>query len=108
MRNLMLRNHKAAGAVKPTDFGSKVNCTFPTTRASASRSSATTTTTLQQVTLDRQKPSNSLGGISTGLGWEVWLSLTSALVQTVHAPTYCATNHTGSSSNYLYQINHGP
>src|SRR5260370_42281476 len=107
MRNLMPRNCQAAGAIKLTDFGLKVNCTFPTMRTSASRSSATTMTTLQQITLDRQKPLNSLGGISTGLVWEEWLSLTSALVQTVHTPKYHATNHMGSSSNYLYQINHG-
>src|SRR5260370_29567839 len=107
MRNLMLRNHQVAGAIKLTDFSLKVNCTFPTTRASTSRSSATTTTTLWQVTSDRQKPSNSLGRISTGLGWEGWLSLTSALVQTVHAPKYYTTNYMESSSNYLYWRNHG-
>src|SRR5260370_28752931 len=103
----MLRNCQVAGAIKLTDFGLKVDCMFPTTRTSAFRSSTTTKTTLQWVTSDRQKPSNSLGRISTGLGWEVWLSLTSALVQTVHAPKYHATNCMGSSSNYLYQRNHG-
>src|SRR5260370_33012972 len=107
MRNLSPQNLQVAGVSRLTDFCLKGDYMSLTTRTSAFRSSTTTMTTLWWVTLGRQKPSNSLGGTSTGLVWEEWLTLTSALVQTVHTPKHHATNHMESSSNYPYLINHG-